>query len=256
MDQVHQLLKLPSSRIKSKRQIHEVNMRVISRRLLAKLIVRSLFSRNFIIINLQLPHGITDRNPDILEIGASLVRENFGDFVFNREKPTCVVHLRSGNRTVKTERFNKLPQLNARYYDLALQKYANPELEIIIHTDFFPEDFLEDIPSFRLAIFKNFLESVGENTNVHIHHYAPIVEVVIDMATADTLIMGNSALSYFAGLINTSTVVWPPIHGHAKLTRWTLGPLLPPEEISFLDDTNHSLKPSLDHTVYRNRLTE
>ena len=256
MDKVHQLLRLPSSSFKTKKPIREINIRVISRRLLLKLIVKSLYSRYFIVINLQLPQGITDRTPDILEYGASLVRKNLAEMVSGRSKPECVLHLRSGNRTVKTARFNALPQLTPSYYALTLREFTNDKSKITIHTDFFPEDFRENIGTLRLGIFKDFLENFEKNDNVLILHYAPITEVILDMATANILIMGNSALSYFAGLLNTSTVIWPPIHGHAKMTRWKTGPILTDSEISFVDNTDHSSQPSPDHTVYKHRLND
>lgn len=254
MYQIEELLSLPTSTFSTKRPIKFINVRVLSRRLLVKLIFTSLFSKFFLIINLQLPQGITDRNPEILEYGAHLIRQNLKNLVGGRTRPDCVLHLRSGNRTVKTSRFNALPQLNSYYYQETLKKYRTYGSNLIIHTDFFPEDFSAVLTTYRLEAFKEFLDEAGSDESTSICHYSPIIETLFDMATTKTLIMANSALSYFAGLLNDSEVIWPPIHGHAKLNRWKTGNLLPIEKITFVDESDHALLNSPDHTTYKNRL--
>lgn len=88
-----------------------------------------------------------------------------------------------------------------------------------------------------------------ENTSVC--RYYPIMETLYDMATAKTLIKANCALSYFAGLLNDSEVVWPPIHGHAKLSRWKTGNYLPIKKMTFIDESDHAPLNSSDHTTYK-----
>jgi hypothetical protein len=240
LETIRELLTLPTYTIpKSKTNPLIVNWKTITRRKLFKLILKSIFSRRGIILKLQLPQGITDYIPDVLRIGAEEIRRNFA----SRDKfsPTqkVVVHIRSGQHTVKTPIFNSRPQLTPYYYKQALKKVDSHGKRIVLHTDFFPEDMKGSDLTFRQSVFKEFIEGVASSSNNSVFHYAPLSDVLYDMVTAEYLIMGNSALSYFAGVINPNTVVWPPIHVHARMNHWIIGPLLNDSRMSFLDPTHH-----------------
>jgi hypothetical protein len=252
MKDISELLKLPNNGLRLRQKQVIINMRSITRRQLFKIIFKSLFSNSETVINLQLPQGITDYRPEILEFGAQFVRENL-----YRLYPTLtnaiVVHVRTGNRTIKTPRFNSLPQLNPEYYNEALNMIESSQAKKIFHTDLFPIDFLENTESIRFQKFQKFLEEHSKSQHNQMSHYAPILTTLCEMATAKVLIMSNSALSYFAGILNENTVIWPPIHGHAKLRRWLKGPDLTSSSISFIDSTDYSRQESIDHRIYRKK---
>jgi hypothetical protein len=247
------LMKLPNTGSSYRKKKIVISMRTITRRVLIKLILKSLLSNSEIVINLQLPQGITDYHPEILELGAQVIRKNLSTLRPPQKADAIVIHVRTGNHTVKTPRFNALPQLTPAYYNEALNMVQTNEMKRIIHTDLFPIDILNDAPSLRFEKFRAYLEEASKTQSTQILHYAPILSALGDMATAKVLVMSNSALSYFAGLMNINTVIWPPIHGHAKLKRWFRGPDLTPESLSFVDNTNYLLHPDVDHTIYRSK---
>jgi hypothetical protein len=256
MKQIDKLLYLPNIGHSRRKKKIIINLRSITRRKLLTIIFRSLLSHSEFIINLQLPQGITDYRPEILELGASSIRDNLEQLTKDLSLAAIVVHIRTGNRTIKTSRFNSLPQLTPHYYKYVLKPLMASKPNLIIHSDLFPEDFLQKAPTVRFQLFKEFFDDYSKSPVTSIFHYAPILKVVSDMSTAKVLIMSNSALSYFAGLLNTNTVIWPPIHGHAKLKRWLKGPELTPQTISFVDNTDFSRQESVDHSIYKDIFRE
>lgn len=255
LEEISTLLKLPSSSKSRRKKKTYLDMKSITRKTLFKLIFKSLFSNSEIVIKLQLPQGITDYKPDILERGASIIRNNLDKMYDRRENP-IVIHVRTGRWTIKTKRFNSLPQLTPNYYGKVLHSLGNRDLPLIFHTDLIPKDLRGQSDSVRVNIFVDFFRECSELNKVIFCHYAPIMSVVRDMAQAKVLIMSNSALSYFAGLLNKGTVIWPPIHGHAKLSRWLEGPMLSDDLMTFLDSTPPSVKNDLDHRIFRSNFEE
>lgn len=250
------LLALPSDNLPTRVNFKVINRKTITRRILFKLILKSIFSRTGLILNLQLPQGITDYRPDILERGAVFIRSNLLQMSSSNPDKSLVLHVRTGNRTVKTPRFNALPQLRPDYFKSVMENSDLIRYKVIVHTDLFPEDLEAGTLTFRSGQFADFLHELSTSYKAEIKNYAPMIEVLFDMASCEILVMGNSALSYFAGLLNTNTVYWPPIHGHAKLSRWQKGPELVANRMTFLDPTDYTADPGPDHTVYRSRITD
>ena len=250
LKEISTLLELPSSSKSRRKKKTYVDMKSITRKTLFKMIFKSLFSKSEIVIKLQLPQGITDCKPDILEHGASIVRKNLNKMYETRQN-SIVIHVRTGRWTIKTKRFNSLPQLMPNYYRNVLNSLGYSDIPLTFHTDLIPEDLKGRNDSARVDIFVDFFKEYAELNRVKFCHYAPIMSVVRDMAHAKVLIMSNSALSYFAGLLNQGTVIWPPIHGHAKLNRWLEGPMLSDNFMTFVDSTPSSLKNNLDHRIFR-----
>lgn len=207
-----------------------IQIRSFGRRHFVKLIVIAIVKRliqmRSTTISLCLPQGVTDLMPNILDYGSVQVRENMSRLGMLKNSTDVVVHFRGGLRVVDTKR----PQLTSRYFDDALASISQSESDIpvIIHTDFFPTDFEEFRPGVRVQMFSDWVKAnlSTKKYNIEVSHYAPILEAFADMANARVLIMSNSSLSYFAGLVNQNSVIWPHIHGHSKLSRWSFGPPL------------------------------
>jgi hypothetical protein len=240
LNALNELLYFPSTRRKKGKSEIVLHLRSISRRLLAKLIFQSLFSRKKMLIKLCLPQGITDVAPNILNIGAEVARRNFLALLPKNSSSRIVIHLRGGLRTVDTKR----PQLSPSYYDKSLRAIGtNRNDQLVIHSDFMKQDFLAENLGLRTELYKNWLDEIGTTfNNVEVKLYSPMLEVITDMVTAECLVMSNSALSYFAGLLNDKRVIWPPLHGHSKLQRWEMGPdlgddggFIDPNHIPFID---------------------
>lgn len=241
MNEVHRLTYLPNIGSPSKStKIFTIRRRSITRRILLKIILFAFFRRCFKAQNtkllLCLPQGISDSVPDLLEIGAREMRKNFSSPDRNLWEDRVVIHFRGGLRVVDALR----PQLHHSYYDDALiQNNIRKECEsIIVHTDFFLTDFSKSTLGVRVKMFSDWIEHKWSSVEgVKILHYAPILEVLKDMVSCKLLIMSNSSLSYFAGLLNPNVVVWPQIHGHSKISRWIMGPLISTTHVFI--DKNH-----------------
>jgi hypothetical protein len=217
-----------------------IRRRNITRRSLTKLVLLSIVLRFFrkqrVVLHLCLPQGITDTYPNILDIGASVIRTNLEHSGYRLNNGHIVVHLRGGLRVVDVTR----PQLSPPYYSSTLQALSskrNSWTSIKIHTDFFEQDLIKYKSNLRVQVYTQWLQSLQTKYfDTKILYYSPILSVLQDMICADVLVMSNSSLSYFAGLINPNKVIWPPIHAHSKLRRWSFGPIL--DESIFIDP-NH-----------------
>ena len=242
MDKIVELTFLPDTKKTLSERRLVVKRRVIGRKALLLLIVvsilRKLLMRQQLVLSLCLPQGVTDKMPKILELGAEEMRKNFDYILASSKNEEVVIHFRGGFRVVDSNR----PQLTPDYYNAALKqasRYMNLS-KITIHTDFFPSDLQSSNLSNRAKFFIEWFNSHQLQkmcSEIEAKHYAPIVDSLEDMIQSKLLIMSNSSLSYFAGLINPNIIIWPPIHGHSRLPRWKRGP-------EFLDshmfiDKNH-----------------
>ena len=200
---------------------------------LAKYIFLSFMPGKRVHLKLTFPQGITDKYPFILEKVGPILKENFLNSEENKTHNSTVVHIRAEHHGPNKRR----PHLSPNYYKVCLDNLLAENLidrsqPLVIHTDFFSEDFNEKPLQWRPSLFGEFFRDLQDTFPlVQFKHYAPIEETLLDMFHATTLIMSRSSISYFAGIANQNRVVWPPSHGHAKLPRWLIGPNLYEEGI-------------------------
>lgn len=176
-----------------------------------------------LILRLTLPFGIMDRLPKLWEIGALAIRDNFSVFE-NHDKANLVIHYRTGLNSPSQSR----PQLSSTYYKDTLGLMVSSgyvELDsVIIHTDLYEEDVINQLSSERVKDFLEFINFCNKTfKKVNIGYSSTILDTVSDMVMADNLVVSRSALSYFAGIVNSNRVIYPPSHGHSKLPRWISG---------------------------------
>lgn len=205
---------------------------------LLSIAVLSVIYRAFgvrLILRLTLPFGITDRIPKIWELGAVAIRNNLKKFDMGNEK-NLVIHYRTGLNSPSKSR----PQLSSIYYRDTLTSMASSALikldSVTIHTDLYKEDINDKSSSNRVRDFLEFVDFC-QNTfeNVSIEFSSTILDTLRDMIKAENLVVSRSALSYFAGIVNSNRVIYPPTHGHAKLPRWITGSNSPGALRSFHD---------------------
>lgn len=193
---------------------------------LAKYIFLSFISGKRVHLKLTLPQGITDKFPFILENIGPCLKENLLKFGEKETPNSTVVHIRAEHHGPNKRR----PHLSPNYYKACLDNLIAENLidrsqPLVIHTDFFSEDFTEKTLEWRPSLFSEFFRELKDIFPlVQFKHYAPIGETLLDMFHATTLVMSRSSISYFAGIVNQNHVIWPPSHGHAKLPRWLIGP--------------------------------
>lgn len=180
-------------------------------------------------IEILQPQGITDRYPKLLEFAGKDIRKNVEAMQLFNPTNSVVVHIRAEHHGPNKRR----PHLRQEYYAEALvmpkvQKALNTGAKLVIHTDFFEEDFTKKYVEWRPNLFGSWFKEIQKSySDVEILHYAPLNRVLTDMFNSRVLIMSRSSISYFAGIVNPKTVVWNPDHGHARLPRWLRGPSLP-----------------------------
>ena len=197
-------------------------------RKLLKYTFSSLLTQERLNLNLTLPQGITDKLPFLLEKVAFKLQQNLGNLGEDRSARSTVLHIRAEHHGPNKRR----PHLSPEYYtacvdELIKQRNIESLETLIVHTDFFDEDFASKNLQWRPSLFVKLFEDLEKTfSEVRFRHYAPIEDVLVDLFYANTLIMSRSSISYFAGIVNQNRVIWPPSHGHAKLPRWLTGPNL------------------------------
>lgn len=226
MDLVRKITQLSDSlQVKASKQKtiyeHNIGFKKLIWLLLLSLIYRAIGVQ--LILKLFLPFGIMDRMPRLWEIGALAIRENLSEYQ-NQGGANLVVHYRTGLNSPSLSR----PQLSSLYYKSTLGLMGSTQYidfdSIIIHTDFHEEDLINQHSSERITDFTDFVDYC-DNTFKHvtIGYSSNILDTFSDMFMAENLVVSRSALSYFAGILNSNRVIYPPSHGHSKLPRWIPG---------------------------------
>jgi hypothetical protein len=195
---------------------------------LIRILLTSFNKKQGLILSLSKPQGITDRFPSILKIAAKQVRKNL-DLIHpekTSKKTTVVLHIRAEHQGPNKLRKHLSPDYYMKVLEMQeISRFRHNNAKLVIHTDFFPEDFDFPESSWRIKIFSDFFNKVRKEwDDIEFHHYADLERAILDMVRADILIMSRSSLSYFAALINENSVIYPPHHGHSPLKNWILGP--------------------------------
>jgi hypothetical protein len=200
---------------------HNIGRKKLLLYLLLSIVYRLIGVR--LILSLTLPFGIVDRQPELWELGATQMRKNLNQFKYSTRN-SLVLHYRTSQHSPIKSR----PQLTSNYYMETLQQYLLSgdikSSSILIHTDLQEDDMAVANLTDRVEDFQKFLDFCKKGfEKVEVRHYAPIFDALLDMIFSETLIVSNSAMSYFAGILNVNQVIFPPKHGHSKLPRWKLG---------------------------------
>lgn len=188
-------------------------------RALFKYIILSLLRPNQYLLKVFLPFGIVDRFPILYRFSRTDIQGIISKLKRGSRKIGNVVHVRGSEHSPDKIR----PQLEPSYFEELIfsGRYpCSPGRGWIIHTDFYSSDFSQIIMAERARKFVSLFERFRKDEIFTVNHYASIEEVFSDMVHADLLIMSRSALSYLAGIFCLGEVVYPSIHGHAKLPGW------------------------------------
>jgi hypothetical protein len=227
LDFYNSILQLPSS-CGDEKHLRIIHRKTIWMRELLKIAASSLISRYPTELRISLPQGILDSFPSLYKHSTKQVQENLRSVL-----PKCSQYNRSVSIHIRAEHHgpNKTRRhLAPSYYRKVMEDPRILEVleaggGLIVHTDFYSSDFSNLSDSFRVQIFHEFFEELKLlGGAVQIKHYAPIREVIHDLVWSDILVMSSSALSYLAGLLSTGAVIYPPSHGHSKLSQWSMGP--------------------------------
>jgi hypothetical protein len=224
----------------------EISIRTLTFRTFARHYLRYKFSRTNVILTVLLPFGITNKIPDILDIGARKIREVNRDLLDRRIKNDVVVHVRWGyGWKYSDQNYIEPRHLPFSYYSDSIRVAGklffseSPDFKVLVHTDLSRENVIW-YPT-QENVRSGFGEVIGEsnkngipiegydleklllfppNVSFQIRYCDDFFETFLDMATSRCLIMANSTFSYLAGLINRDVVIWPAVHRNAPLRRW------------------------------------
>lgn len=188
-------------------------------RILFKYIVLSFLRPNQYLLKVLLPFGIVDRFPILYRFSRKDIQCIISKRKRGSRKIGNVAHVRGSEHSPDKMR----PQLGPSYFEELIFSGRYPCLPgrgWIIHTDFYSSDFSQTIKTERSRKFVSLFERFRKDEIFTVNHYASIGTVFSDMVHADLLIMSRSALSYLAGIFCVGEVVYPSIHGHAKLPGW------------------------------------
>jgi len=242
---VNEFFKFPSSKIKESRESVYLYERNISLRKLLVLKIKYMFTRRNIVIRVLLPFYILDKYPGLYRPSIKCLRRLNRHQL--RSKPMIVAHVRWGygwkysdQEFIKTRR-RLLP---FEYYSDILEKMVQrfriaAHYNLVIHTDLSNQNIewmplqkkiLRMAQSQSKATSSQPMNIEGYNLEklirfprdckVHIHYCSSFFHAFLDMCNAEYLVMGSSAFSYVAALLNENTVVWPDTQGHSKRAGW------------------------------------
>lgn len=221
----------------------EIRVHNLSLRFLLRIYLRTVFSRETILLKVCLPYGLIEKYPDWYDFAGEEIRIQ-KSLNKNSMKDRVVIHIRHGYKPIPGKNGASTPRfLPLEYYPLALSNlFKNEQLdkrtEVLIHTDLpesdgkwkpYQESKISELEEIGYEFSNQELEYktvdlktlyFADYPNLTVKYCAPILEALEDMYTAKHLIMSRSSFSYIAGIINPGNVYIPRQHGHVKLTRW------------------------------------
>ena len=222
----------------------EVSVHELGNRYFLKLLKESFLTRHNILANICLPFSILNRLPQIMNGTPKFMRETQPNFFSNLSPLDVVVHLRMGygDSVTKNAKGRYLPY--DFYVDLMKsvikRNKIHKDRKIIIHTDLSPTNVKwkvltsstrKELVNLGIELNADVFEISGVDLSkifglqidheIEYRYCDDFFTTLSDMSQARTLIMGRSALSYLAGLMNPNQVIWPNNHGHPKMTWWT-----------------------------------
>jgi len=220
-----------------------IHVRQISLRKLFFFRMKSLFSKQQIIIKVLLPFGITDRFPFIYDAGVKFMRAKHKALIQKRN--FVVAHMRFGyGYLYSDQRYIRPRNLPFSYFEdliifVSRKYFSDNEFRLIVHTDLSPESRkwkpvqkvvldgfkevsanseLEEVEIEGIRVEEKI--SLPEKCKAEFHYCDNLFDTFLDMVSCEILILGNSSFSYLAGLLNENVVIWPSVHGHSKHPRW------------------------------------
>ena len=241
LSDVNSAFRFPSNQLPLKYK--EIQVHNLSLRYLIEIYLRTLISREVVLLKVCLPYGLIEKFPDWYEFaGKEFRNQKFESRGTSQNR--VVIHIRHGYKPITGKNQASAPRfLPLEYYPLALREIfesqaLSQDTEVIVHTDI-PEsdgkwqpyqeekiselqqigyEFSENKLEYKTIDLKN--EYFKSYPNLTVKYCAPILEALQDMYTAEYLLMSRSSFSYIAGIINPRNVYIPRQHGHAKLSRW------------------------------------
>lgn len=202
-------------------KVVQINIRNLGFRRLLSARWRSFITGESIVLKVLLPFGITDRLPFLYRIGAKEFYKLNKMLISKWDSHDVVVHIRTGNQPldnllISDKRFLPLSyfvnESNKIYRKI---KTARRNCRFVIHTD------LDANIAKNIELAKQIESSFAFlPADTEVRFGGNLFNVILDMVTARNLIMSNSALSYFAGILNQNSVIWYRNHGHSKLPGW------------------------------------
>lgn len=256
LDYVNQFFNFPNSNINSSNELLYIPQRNINLKRLLFLKIKYMFSRKNVIVRILLPFHILDKYPLLYTPSIKYLRR------LNRShlcsKPVVVIHVRWGygwkyadNRRIRLLPFDYYSEVT----DCLIRKFSiSKDYTLVVHTDLSNKD-TKWIPKQREILQKASSEGnsiTGQpidiegydlerliqfprDRKVQIHYCSNFVDAFLEMCNAEFLVMGSSAFSYVAALLNPNTVVWPDTHGHARRSQWyassELGKFIKPQQM-------------------------
>lgn len=208
---------------------------------LLKLIILYKHSKTCVVVKVLYPFKITDRIPNIYNYAKNYFWEKHADKL--RITPGIVAHVRFGYGFLYTDEINMrakhLPLSYFRDIIKCLQDHSHgtTKRKITIHTDF--KRYSEIWTPAQHEIAKVLKGSNGGQDSVYIpgvdlhqklelpsdnktivKYSEDFFDTFYEMCTAEIFVMGRSALSYLAAIINPNFVIYPENHGHSSLPDW------------------------------------
>lgn len=246
IDRFNHLLEFPSfplSKGMSTRYIHLKNPTLYE---LIKTIMCNLLRRENVVIRILFPFKILDKYVFMYTPGIKFLRANKNVLFDLSSEKLIVIHARFGYgwKYSNQKYSSKRRILPFSYYSKAIEKLLKAisdldNYKLLIHTDLSKENILWSPADKRILnlayeahgiLYSDTIPIEGYNLeelieippyiSSEIKYCAPFVETFQEMCNANILIMGTSALSYLAGLINQNLVIWPSAHGHGKRKCW------------------------------------
>jgi hypothetical protein len=224
----------------------EFYLRNLSIKQLLRIILKYRFSRKIVLVKILLPFGITDRFPSIYKLGVNYLQCERKKDLDSKNESKIVCHVRLGYGWMYGEQTHvrKRKFLSPIYFSELSSKiiynyYPSSEVSIIVHSDVSEKDVLwkpqtrETLDGYRELTNDSRIEEIlirgrdlskeflpPPSRKIEFIYCGDAFETFLDMCRADVLIMGVSAFSYLAGLLNRNQVFWPSVHGHSKLNHW------------------------------------
>lgn len=210
---------------------------------LLKLLLSNSIRGSDALAEVCLPFPILDRFPFVMNQTPRKFRMMHPDFFSEREALDVVVHLRMGyGEAVKQNAKGRYLPFDY-YVDILNRLLKNEKItkssRVVVHTDLPSTDtewqiltpnIQEELKTLGIKLKDNIFRVPGiDLSEVFSHRIKRDLEfrycddffsTLLDMSQAKLLVMGRSAFSYLAGLMNPNQVIWPNNHGHPKMTWW------------------------------------
>jgi hypothetical protein len=208
---------------------------------LLKLIIAYKHSKSCVVVKVLYPFKITDRIPNIYSYAKNYFWEKHADKL--RITPGIVAHVRFGYGFLYTDEKNMRAKHLPLSYFRDIIKYLQHHYShttkpnITIHTDLRRYSKIWTPAQHEIAkILKGSkggqdsvyipgvdlhrkLELPSDNITI-VKYSEDFFDTFYEMCTAEIFVMGRSALSYLAAIINPNLVIYPENHGHTSLPDW------------------------------------